>query len=126
MSWQQYVDTNLIGSKNLARAAIIGHDGNNWASSTPKLVSQTDGKALSDLFKKPNEALEKGIMLDGIKYMGIKANERSIYGKKGSTGLVCVKTLKSILVGYYNETQQPGNATNTIEKLADYLIENGF
>ena len=30
MSWQSYVDTQMI-EKNLAQAAIAGHDGNIWA-----------------------------------------------------------------------------------------------
>jgi profilin len=37
-----------------------------------------------------------------------------------------VRTGQAILIGVYNESAQPGNATNTVEKLADYLIENGY
>ena len=51
---------------------------------------------------------------------------RSIYGKKGATGVVLVKTAQTILIATYNETQQPGNAANVVEKLADYLLESGY
>jgi profilin len=90
----------------------------------------------------------KGITIGGVKYMGIKGDARyvlillfcvfllfgkfitshcrSIYGKKGATGVVLVKTTQCILFGYYNEKQQPGNAAVAVEKLADYLIENGY
>jgi len=46
--------------------------------------------------------------------------------KEGATGLVLVQTTQTILIGFYNETQQPGPATNDVEKLADYLIENNY
>jgi profilin len=56
----------------------------------------------------------------------IQGDERSIYGKKGATGVVIVKTPQTILIGVYNENMQPRNAANTVEKLADYLIDNGY
>lgn len=33
MSWQDYVDKQLLASKCVTRAAIGGHDGNVWAKS---------------------------------------------------------------------------------------------
>jgi len=77
-------------------------------------------------FKDPASVFASGITIDGVKYLGIKADARSLYGKKGTAGVVVVKTGQAILIGVYNETAQPGNATNTVEKLADYLIENGY
>jgi len=37
-----------------------------------------------------------------------------------------VKTGKCILLAEYNEHVQPGQATACVEKLADYLIDNGY
>jgi profilin len=37
-----------------------------------------------------------------------------------------VKTKQAILVAHYPETVQPGEATNTVEQLADYLIGVGY
>jgi profilin len=34
MSWQTYVDSNLLGTKKVAKAAIFGHDKSQWATST--------------------------------------------------------------------------------------------
>jgi Profilin len=51
---------------------------------------------------------------------------RSLYGKKGAGGVVVVKTGQAIIVGVYNDKQQPGNAANVVEKLGDYLRENGY
>lgn len=47
-------------------------------------------------------------------------------GKKGAGGVVMVKTGQAVLIGQYNETIQPGQATTVVEKLADYLRENGY
>lgn len=33
MSWQDYVNKQLMGSKCVTKAAIVGHDGNVWAKS---------------------------------------------------------------------------------------------
>jgi len=33
MSWQAYVDSNIMGTNKFAAAVIIGHDGNTWAVS---------------------------------------------------------------------------------------------
>jgi hypothetical protein len=33
MSWQSYVDDQLLATKLVSRAAIAGHDGNIWATS---------------------------------------------------------------------------------------------
>lgn len=39
MSWQSYVDTNLVGTGNVTQAAIIGLKGGVWASSSGFTVS---------------------------------------------------------------------------------------
>jgi len=78
------------------------------------------------LFKTPANVFAAGITINSVKYLGIKGDDRSIYGKKGSGGIVTVKTGQSIVIGVYSEGQQPGNAANTVEKLGDYLIENGY
>lgn len=49
-------------------------------------------KTLANLFKNPNDAYANGISLAGIKYLAIKADNQSIYGKKGAGGVVTVKT----------------------------------
>jgi profilin len=41
MSWQAYVDSNLVGTKKVIKAAIHGHDGNPWAFSAGFQVSNS-------------------------------------------------------------------------------------
>lgn len=67
-----------------------------------------------------------GLRIAGERYVVIKADDRSLYGKKGKEGIVIVKTVLAILVTHYPETVQPGAATNTVEQLGDYLISVGY
>ena len=124
--WQNYVDEQLVGSGLITKAAIIGHDGNTWASSPGWGLKPGEGARIVNLFKNPSDAFAQGIVVNGVKYMGIKAEEESIYGKKGATGVVCVKSLQTILIGIYNETQQPGPAAEAVEKVGAYLRDNGY
>jgi len=41
---------------------------------------------------------------------------------QGRTGICAVKTNQAIIIGHYGEDQQVGNATVTVEALADYLV----
>ena len=48
------------------------------------------------------------------------------YFAQGREGIIIVKTKQALLIGHYPESVQPGNATNVVEKLADYLIGVGY
>ncbi|KAK5580033.1 hypothetical protein RB653_000046 [Dictyostelium firmibasis] len=124
MSWQQYVDEQLIGA-GLSGAAILGHDGGTWAKHKLDIPKQ-EGEGLVHLFNNPGDAFAKGINVGGVKYMCIKADSQSIYGKKGAGGCVCAKTGQSIVIGIYDDKIQPGPATLIVEKLGDYLKDNNY
>jgi hypothetical protein len=40
--------------------------------------------------------------------------------------VVCVKTKQAILIGVYDQSTQPGEATKVVEALADYLISVAY
>jgi len=126
MSWQQYVDNNLVGTHNVTKGAIYGTDGSKWAISPGFNVAPAEVKALITAFKDPSGLRANGLHLANEKYMVLKTDERSIYFKKGAGGGAAVKTGKAILIGLYDDKIQPGNCTNVVEKLADYLIEQGY
>lgn len=57
----------------------------------------------------------------------LRADERSIYARKGNLGACCVRTEQCVLVGIYDSQEtQPGDANKTVEELADYLISAGY
>jgi len=122
MSWQTYVDSNLVGSGAVRKAAIVGQDGNTWATSQGFTISKEEATTLIKAYKDPSAIRANGLRIAGTRYITLKADDRSIYGKQGSNGVVTVKTKQAVLIGVYDQNQQPGNAANVVEKLADYLI----
>ncbi|KAL0632680.1 profilin, required for normal timing of actin polymerization in response to thermal stress [Maublancomyces gigas] len=134
MSWQAYVDTSLISTGKIDGGAIFSAGGDSvWAASKDFTVQQSEVQALISAFKDGltlgkgvQDLHEKGLYIGGAKYFCIKADERSIYGKKGKEGIISVKTKQAILVAHYPDTVQPGEAAKTVEQLADYLLGVGY
>ncbi|KAJ3055736.1 profilin, required for normal timing of actin polymerization in response to thermal stress [Rhizophlyctis rosea] len=126
MSWQSYVDTNLLGTRKITKAAIHGLDGSLWATSKGFSVTPTEAQALIKAFTDASGIRANGLHVGGTKYIALRADDRSVYGKKGSGGVVTVKTKQCVLIGAYEEPIQPGEATKVVEGLADYLIGVGY
>ncbi|MFE9783267.1 profilin [Streptomyces sp. NPDC005775] len=125
MSWQTYVDEHLVKSGACTAGAIIGFDGTTWAQSAGFALKVGEGQAIVALFQNPADVFPRGVTVAGVKYMGVKGEERSIHGKKGATGVGLGKTNQCIVIGYYNETRQPGNAAVAVQSLTDHLLANG-
>ncbi|UZJ52684.1 hypothetical protein CBS101457_002004 [Exobasidium rhododendri] len=126
MSWQSYVDTNLVGTGSLTSAAIVGVKGGVWASSAGFTVSPQEITSLVKGFDDPTPLQAGGIHVNGKKYFALMATDRSIYGKQGADGLICVKTNQAVLITHYASPILPGQATKVVESLADYLIGLGY
>ncbi|KAK0188519.1 profilin [Armillaria mellea] len=126
MSWQVYVDTNLVGSGRISRAAIIGQQGGVWAASAGYNLSTEEQNAIINGYKNVSSVQASGIRAAGQKFFTLQANERSIYGKKAADGIVIVKTKQAILVAEYVAPTQAPEATPIVEGLADYLISVGY
>lgn len=58
--------------------------------------------------------------------MVIRADDQCVMGKKNATGAVIVKTKQAFVIGYHNDKQQIGNTNKEVQKIADYLIEQGY
>ena len=65
-----------------------------------------------------------GIKLGGEKYMYISSTDCLLRGKKGTGGLHAAKSKTTLVIGIYNDSIQPGQATIVVEKMADYLSDN--
>ncbi|KNC97293.1 profilin [Spizellomyces punctatus DAOM BR117] len=126
MSWQAYVDSNLIGTGKIQQAAIHGLDGSLWATSKGFSVAQNEVQTLIKSFTDASTIRASGIHLNGSKYFTLRADDRSIYGKQGQGGVVIVKTKQAVLIGVYDAPVQAGEATKVVEGLADYLISVNY
>jgi len=144
MSWQSYVDDQLLATKvylgycrysrfynflysqMVSQAAICGHDGNIWATSTGFAVTAAELKHLSTNFGNMDVLPMSGLTLAGTKYMFLSANDRVMRGKKGTSGVHIMKTVQAIIVSVYAEPIVPEQCANTTEKLGEYLISVGY
>ncbi|KAI0522526.1 hypothetical protein M5K25_004724 [Dendrobium thyrsiflorum] len=131
MSWQTYVDEHLmcdIDGHHLSAAAIVGHDGNVWAKSDsfPQFKPQEITAIMND-FNEPGSLAPTGLFLGPNKYMVIQGEAGSVIrGKKGSGGVTVKKTNQAIIFGIYEEPMTPGQCNMVVERLGDYLIDQGL
>ncbi|KAJ4004890.1 profilin, required for normal timing of actin polymerization in response to thermal stress [Fusarium irregulare] len=152
MSWQAYIDSSLVGSGHIDKGAIISVAGDSaWAASPDlqvhknkplltdtNLAEATDNpclkpeemKAISEIVTGNSAAKDKafaeGLYIAGERYVMARAEDRSIYARSGRLGVAVAKTGQAIVVGHHGEAQVAGNATSTVEGLADYLIKSGY
>ncbi|XP_051152490.1 profilin-2 [Andrographis paniculata] len=133
MSWQTYVDDHLMcdidgTGHQLGAAAILGHDGVVWAKSAafPDLKPDEINGILTD-FNEPGHLAPTGLFFGGAKYMVIQGEPGAVIrGKKGSGGITIKKTGQALVFGVYEEPVTPGQCNMVVERLADYLIDQGM
>ncbi|KAL2849885.1 profilin [Aspergillus pseudoustus] len=65
--------------------------------------------------------MQHGFTIGGEKFFAIRADDRSLYGKKGKEGAVVVRTVSCVMIGHHNEAVQTPNAAAALEKVADYI-----
>ncbi|KAJ9626813.1 profilin, required for normal timing of actin polymerization in response to thermal stress [Knufia peltigerae] len=122
--------SSLLGTGHVDKAAIFNTEGNSvWASSPGFTVTPQEMQEVVGAYKDtstPKKVQSTGLHIAGQKYIVIKADETSLYGKKGREGVVIVKTKQALLITHYPETIQPGTAANTVEKLGAYLVSVGY
>ncbi|XP_023329744.1 profilin [Eurytemora carolleeae] len=125
MSWQSYVDDQLIATKVIKDAIICGHDGNVWATSPGLSATPAELKTIITNLGN-SEALVNGVTLAGIKYMYLSGNEKVIRARKGTSGIHVMKTVQAVIVCRYEEPIVAEQAATVTEKLGDYLISVGY
>jgi len=128
MSWQAYIDSSLVGSGHVDKGAIYSIKGDSvWAQSPGFTVSPTEMQEIvSGLSGKADKLYAEGLHVAGERYVLTKAEDRSLYARKGREGVVIVKTTQAILIAHYGDGMIAGNSAQTVEQLADYLISTGY
>ncbi|GFP83893.1 profilin-a [Phtheirospermum japonicum] len=155
MSWQTYVDEHLmceVEGAHLTAAAIIGLDGSVWAQSAAfpqiriarktrvfvflfvdgimNLCVQFNPQEIANIvkdFDEPGFLAPTGLFLSGAKYMVIQGEPGAVIrGKKGSGGITIKKTGQALIFGLYEEPMTPGQCNMVVEKMGDYLIDQGL
>jgi len=122
MSWQSYVDNQLMGTNLVQKAIIAGHDGTIWAKSNNVEPSTEELSKLSDCFNDQNPLTVSGLVIGGEKYVYLSGTDRIIRCKKGKSGLHAMKTQQAVLVAIFTEPVQHPQVATVVETLGDYLI----
>ncbi|CAH1274108.1 PFN4 [Branchiostoma lanceolatum] len=127
MSWQGYVDTNLVGTGHVSKAAILGSDGSIWAKSPDFNISATEAQKIAKDLPIADAIRSAGVTVGAVKYMCLRADGSFVYAKKKECGGMCiVKCTQCILIGMYPEGAQAGSCNDVVEKLGDYLKGAGY
>ncbi|ODN73669.1 hypothetical protein L202_07216 [Cryptococcus amylolentus CBS 6039] len=127
MSWQAYVDDQLLATGKVTKAAILGKQGGVWAASAGYDLSQQEQNAITQqYFSNPDSVRGSGVIVNGFKFMTIQANEDEVIGRKGERGVFVIPTTQAILVAEYDTPISAGEANVVVTKLADYLKSVGY
>ncbi|KAG1813674.1 profilin [Suillus subaureus] len=104
MSWQAYVDSNLVGTGRVKQAAILGKAGGIWAKSAEIKISPEEQKAITAAFTNKAAVQASGFRVADKKYFflssdtyGDDPNLIVVQGKKEADGAVLAQTKQAIL-----------------------------
>jgi profilin len=141
MSWQAYVDDNLIASGMVTAAGIYDLDGNPWAYSSgfaaqvaevalvSRCMAGEASGAANDASGRPANLAGLAAwrpVVAGISYTYIQGDPGEVYSKTGQTGVVFCRCSTCIIVGLHDDKVQPGQCRTTVGKLADFLKDAGL
>ncbi|KAF5935183.1 hypothetical protein HYC85_026312 [Camellia sinensis] len=83
--------------------------------------------AIMNDFAEPGSLAPTGLYLGGTKYMVIQGEPGAVIrGKKGPGGVTIKKTNQALIIGIYDEPMTPGQCNMIVERLGDYLIDQGL
>lgn len=126
MSWQAYTD-NLIASGKIDKAALYSRTGDSlWAQSGSFELLPQEIATIATGYDDASQLQTSGLHILDQKYFLLRADERSIYGKRDAEGIVAVRTKQAILIAHYPDGVIANEATAIVEKLADYLISVSY
>jgi len=126
MSWQSYIDDQLMNTGFVKNSAIAGHDGNIWASNAGFNVTTSELKKLLDNYENQDQLAMNGAKFADQKYMFLSKNDRVLRFKKQTSGVHCIKTVQALIVCVYEEPTVPEQCASVTEKLGEYLISVGY
>ncbi|KAK3016462.1 hypothetical protein RJ639_007711, partial [Escallonia herrerae] len=77
--------------------------------------------AIMNDFSEPGSLAPTGLYLGGTKYMVIQGEAGA-----GPGGVTVKTTNMALIIGVYDEPMTPGQCNMIVERLGDYLLDQGF
>jgi len=126
MSWQNYVDKQLMGDGLVSKAVIAGLDGTVWAKSNNIEPTRDEILKLASSFPDQSGLTLAGVFMGGEKFVFLSGTEKVVRCKKGKTGMHVMKTQQAVLIAVYEEPVQCPQVATIVESLGDYLISMSY
>uniref|UniRef100_A0A5S6R055 Profilin n=1 Tax=Trichuris muris TaxID=70415 RepID=A0A5S6R055_TRIMR len=126
MSWADFVQSNLIGTGCVSKAAICSLDGQIWAISDNFQLSSQEAATAANAFKNKDGVQANGLKFEGKKYFVLQVDDERIIGKRESTGFFVYKTLSTVIISVYQDGIQPEQCSKHTGALADYFRQTGY
>ena len=115
MSWGAYITNSLVNKQDannhvynnvLTEAALMGHNGAEWAKTAGLTVSKAEVDKLNDLFKQSGANSIPSVNLGGKKYQVTHYDGNAAYLKIKDGGATVAKTNQAFIIGVYNTTKK--------------------
>jgi profilin len=111
-----------MGSGQFDKAGILAADFSGLEAASPGFtLSQEEINSLISAYTSSDNAFANGISVGGDKFVVIRADERSVYGKKGKEGIIVVRASACTMIAHHGESVQTTNAATVVENLVDYI-----
>jgi profilin len=118
--WDTHIDT-MLNSGQISQAAIIGLDGQQWASSPHFTVTTDETAAIVEGFTKPASVEGSGVRVAGLKYFFISGDPEHMLCKRAGDGVVIVKTEHALIIAACQAPLQLPEAVPVVEAVVDQL-----
>jgi len=125
MSWQAYVDNQLVGQGTVTRAAICGHDGSIWAKSADFALEAPEAAKIAVSFNADSLPMD-GVTVGGTRYMYLSGTDELMRARKGKAGLHIAKTTQAVIIAMYEEPITGQACAGTVENLQSYLKDMNY
>ena len=93
---------NRISTEHSAAVRLMSCHADALPLFTPQL-DPSEAAAIAAAARNPSSVLGGGINMCGVRYMVLRADDGSIYVRKGSDGACIAKTNQCVLIGLYGQ-----------------------
>ncbi|KAK6347686.1 profilin, required for normal timing of actin polymerization in response to thermal stress [Orbilia javanica] len=129
MSWQSYVDTSLLSSHKIDKAAIFSADGESvWATTPGFNITPETVKFFAANYDSLDSFFSKSTNIGEAKYVCIAQEPAGdgAYLRHGKMGVVIIKTKQALIIAHHPDTVERYDATKVTVALATYLTSVGY
>lgn len=129
MSWQEYVDNNLMcvvdsDGNTLSSAALVGLENSVWAKSPAFPEMTTEEMEVIKGYMADPSTNKGSFTIGGVKFMAIMSDdpETKLRGAVKEGGCAISKTGKTLVIGIWHKPVLASACNKIVETLAEYLL----